>query len=60
MHSYHRKTIDTVEEWLSSNEEEIEDDNLDEDLKQYLRSTNYLVQGTTLLYGDETICQEEK
>ncbi len=59
MHSYHRHSISTVEEWLSL-EEELDDDNPDEDLEQYLRSTNYLVQGTTLLYGDETICQEEK
>lgn len=59
MHSYHRKTINTVEEWLLSIEEEDDDNlagtNLDLDILGI-----YPVQGTALLYTDESICQEEK
>lgn len=56
MHSHHRNSISTIEEWLSlEKEQEQVQDNLD----LYILGI-YPVQGTALLYIDETICQEEK
>jgi len=60
MHSFHRNSINTIEEWLSLKDEGDEEYTINLDQVSLGNNLYSPCPRTALLYGYETICQEEK